>query len=78
MKATKVTVAKELVRSSITTAAANSSSDFPAQASTAKKRFVRAMAIPETNMARTSPIRIAKRPPSTVKVTVVIHPSPLE
>ena len=36
------------------------------------------MAMPDTNIARTSPIRIAKSPPRTVKVTVVTQPRPLE
>ena len=78
MKATKVTVANALVRSSATTAAANSHSDLPVHASTANSRLVRAMAMPDRNMARTSPIRTANSPPSTVNATVVTQPSPLE
>ena len=78
MKATKVTVANALVRSSIATAAANSASDLPDQASAANSRLVRAMAMPDANMARTRPIRTASSPPSSVNATVTIQPRPPE
>ena len=48
MKATKVTVAMELVRSSSTTAVANNSSDLPVQARTENSTLVAAMAMPAT------------------------------
>ena len=73
-----MTVAKAPVISSATTAVANINSDLPVQARVANNRLVAAMAIPAANMAGTSPTRMAKKPPSTVKATVTIHPSPLE
>ena len=78
MKATKATVAKAAAMSSKITAIAKSNSDFPDHASKENKIFVDAISIPETNIALITPERIANRPPSRVKITVVIHPKPLE
>ena len=78
IKATKATVAKAAAISSSRTAAAKSNSDFPDQASTANKRFVAAISIPEINIAFITPERIANRPPKSVNTTVVIQPMPLE
>ena len=78
MKATKATVAKAAAISSKITATAKSHSDLPDQASTENKIFVEAINIPETNIAFTTPERIANRPPNNVNTTVVIQPKPLE
>ena len=78
MKATKATVANAAAISSNRTATAKSSSDFPDQARAANKRLVTAINIPETNIAFTTPERIAKSPPKSVNTTVVIQPIPLE
>ena len=78
MKATKATVANAAAISSKRTATAKSNSDFPDQASAANKRFVHAINIPETNIAFTTPERIANNPPRSVNMTVVIQPMPLE
>ena len=78
IKATKATVANAAAISSKITAIAKSHSDFPDQASRENKRLVDAIRIPETNMALITPDLIAKRPPKSVKTTVVIHPKPLE
>ena len=78
MKATKATVANAAAISSNNTATAKSHSDFPDQARAANKRFVAAINIPETNIAFTTPDRIANRPPRSVNMTVVIQPIPLE
>ena len=76
MKATKATVANAAAMSSKITATAKSHSDFPDQASKENKRFVDAISIPETNIAFTTPERIANKPPSSVNTTVVIQPKP--
>jgi len=78
MKATKATVANAAAISSNKTAAAKSSSDFPDQARAANKRFVAAINIPETNIAFTTPERIANKPPRSVNTTVVTQPIPFE
>ena len=78
MKATKATVANAAAISCNNTATANSHSDFPDQARAANKRFVAAINIPEINIALNTPDRIAKRPPRSVNMTVVIQPIPLE
>ena len=78
MKATKATVANAAAISSNNTATANSNSDFPDQARAANKRFVAAINIPETNIAFTTPERIANKPPISVNTTVVIQPIPFE
>ena len=78
IKATKATVANAAAISSNRTATAKSNSDFPDQARAANKRFVPAINIPETNIAFTTPERIANRPPKSVNMTVVIQPIPLE
>ena len=78
INATKATVANAAAISSKRTATANSNSDFPDQASTANKRFVAAINIPEINIAFITPDRIANKPPSRVKMIVVTHPIPLE
>ena len=48
------------------------------QASKENKRFVEAIKIPETNIALTTPERMANKPPKSVNITVVTHPKPLE
>ena len=78
INATKATVANAAAISSKITAIANNHSDFPDQASKENKRFVEAINIPEINIARTTPERIANIPPNSVKTTVVIHPRPFE
>ena len=78
IKATKATVANAAAISSKITATAKSNSDFPVHASKENKRFVEAINIPDTNIAFTTPERIANKPPRRVKITVVIHPKPLE
>ena len=40
--------------------------------------FCQAANIPEINIALMTPERIANKPPSKVKITVVIHPNPFE
>ena len=78
IKATKATVANAAAISSKITATAKSHSDFPDQASKENNRFVKAINIPETNIALITPERIANKPPKSVNTTVVIHPKPLE
>ena len=78
MNATKATVANAAAISSNSTATAKSHSDFPDHARAANKRFVPAINIPETNIAFTTPERIANKPPRSVNTTVVIQPMPLE
>ena len=43
-----------------------------------KSKFDEAISIPETNIAFITPDLIANNPPSSVKITVVNHPRPLE
>ena len=57
---------------------AKSNSDFPDQANKENNRFVEAIKIPDTNIALITPDLIANKPPSRVKITVVIQPSPFE
>ena len=78
IKATNATVAKAAAISSKITAIANSNSDFPYQANKENNKFVEAINMPETNIALTTPERIANKPPNKVKITVVIQPKPLE
>ena len=78
MNATKATVANAAAISSNRTVTAKSNSDFPDHARAANKRFVAAINIPETNIAFTTPERIANKPPRSVNTTVVIQPMPLE
>ncbi len=78
MKATKATVAKAAAISSNITATANNNSDLPDHANKEKSKLVEAINIPETNIALITPDLIANKPPSSVKITVVNHPSPLE
>ena len=78
MKATNATVAKAAAISSNITAIANNNSDLPDHANKEKSKFVEAISIPETNIAFITPDLIANNPPSSVKITVVNHPRPLE
>ena len=78
IKATNATVANAAAISSNMTAIANNSSDFPYQANKENSKLVEAIKIPETNIALTTPERIANHPPNKVKITVVIHPRPFE
>ena len=76
MKATNATVANAAVISSAITAIANNYSDFPVHAKTANRRFVKAINPPAKNIVFIVPALIAIIPPSNVKTTVVIQPSP--
>ena len=78
MKATKATVANAAAKSSIKTVKANKISEAPTHARTENITFVRAIIIPETNIAFIKPILIANNPPNNVKVIVVNHPIPFE
>ena len=78
INATNATVANAAAISSNMTAIANRSSDFPDQAKTENSKFVEAIKIPEINIALMTPDLIANSPPRRVKITVVIHPRPLE
>ena len=64
--------------SSNITAIANNNSDFPYQANSENNKFVKAINMPETNIALITPERIANKPPNKVKITVVTQPKPFE
>ncbi len=78
IKATNATVANAAAMSSNITAIANNNSDFPDHANKEKSKLVEAISIPEINIALITPDLIANKPPKRVKITVVIHPRPLE
>ena len=78
IKATKATVAKAAAISSNITATANSNSDLSLHANRVNNKFVAAINTPAINIAFKTPDLITKRPPSNVKITVVIHPNVFE
>ena len=72
------TVAKAAAISSNITATAKSNSDFPLHANAVNSKLVAAINIPARNIAFKTPDLITKSPPSSVKITVVIHPKVFE
>ena len=78
IKATNATVANAAAISSKITATANKNSDLSLQAKTLNNRLVLAIKIPAKNIALRTPDLITKRPPKSVKITVVIQPKVLE
>ena len=75
---TKATVAKDAAKSSSNTVIANKTSLFPTQDKTVNIKFVKAIIIPDVNIALISPILIVNKPPNNVKKIVVNQPIPFE